>query len=72
MWPPLNWHVFEPVVPSWLGSFEKLLVQAGYLTPGEVDARVAGRSHRPATTARSCFAAPWERRVFGLAVAASS
>ena len=28
----------------WLGSFEKLLEQAGYLTPGEVDARVAGRS----------------------------
>ena len=28
----------------WLGGFETLLVQAGYLAPGEVDARVAGRS----------------------------
>ena len=28
----------------WLGAFEKLLVQAGYLAPGEVDARVVGRS----------------------------
>ena len=28
----------------WLGGFEKLLVQAGYLAPGEVDARVAGPS----------------------------
>jgi nitrile hydratase subunit beta len=28
----------------WLGGFEKLLVQAGYLAPGEVDARIAGRT----------------------------
>jgi nitrile hydratase subunit beta len=28
----------------WLGGFEKLLVEAGYLAPGEVDARTAGRS----------------------------
>jgi nitrile hydratase subunit beta len=28
----------------WLGGFETLLVQAGHLAPGEVDARVAGRS----------------------------
>ena len=28
----------------WLGGFEKLLEGAGYLAPGEVDARVAGRS----------------------------
>ena len=42
----------------WLGSFEKLLVQAGYLTPGEVDARVAGRS-APAKRrmTRACLAA---------------
>jgi nitrile hydratase subunit beta len=30
----------------WLGAFETLLVQAGHLAPGEVDARVAGRSTR--------------------------
>jgi nitrile hydratase subunit beta len=28
----------------WLGGFEDLLVDAGYLAPGEVDARTAGRS----------------------------
>jgi len=28
----------------WLGGFEDLLEQAGYLAPGEVDARVAGQS----------------------------
>ena len=28
----------------WLGAFEDLLVQAGYLAPGEVDARMAGRA----------------------------
>jgi nitrile hydratase beta subunit len=28
----------------WLGGFEKLLVNAGYLAPGELDARIAGRS----------------------------
>ncbi len=28
----------------WLGGFETLLEQAGYLTPGEVEARIAGRS----------------------------
>lgn len=28
----------------WLGAFEGLLEQAGYLAPGEVDARVEGRS----------------------------
>jgi nitrile hydratase len=27
----------------WLAGFEKLLVDAGYLAPGEVDARIAGR-----------------------------
>jgi nitrile hydratase len=26
----------------WMGGFERLLEQAGYLTPGEVDARLAG------------------------------
>jgi nitrile hydratase subunit beta len=26
----------------WLGAFENLLVEAGYLAPGEVDARIAG------------------------------
>jgi nitrile hydratase subunit beta len=44
----------------WLGSFEKLLVQAGYLAPGEVDARVAGRS------------APAKRRVSRARLAATS
>src|SRR5215472_9377419 len=28
----------------WLGAFENLLVEAEYLAPGEVDARIAGRS----------------------------
>ncbi|MCT7658098.1 nitrile hydratase subunit beta [Mycobacterium deserti] len=28
----------------WLGAFEDLLVQAGYLAPGEVDARIDGRA----------------------------
>jgi nitrile hydratase subunit beta len=28
----------------WLGGFETLLEQAGYLNPGEVDARITGRS----------------------------
>ncbi|MGZ8809116.1 MAG: hypothetical protein ACXWZ0_19465, partial [Mycobacterium sp.] len=28
----------------WLGGFETLLEQAGYLTPGEVEARTAGPS----------------------------
>jgi nitrile hydratase len=28
----------------WLGGFETLLEQAGHLAPGEVDARIAGRS----------------------------
>jgi nitrile hydratase subunit beta len=40
----------------WLGGFEKLLVEAGYLAPGEVDARAAGRSapaaHRRVSRAR--------------------
>lgn len=27
----------------WLGAFESMLAKAGYLAPGEVDARVAGR-----------------------------
>jgi nitrile hydratase subunit beta len=35
----------------WLAGFETLLEQAGHLTPGEIDARVAGRS------------APAERRI---------
>jgi nitrile hydratase subunit beta len=30
----------------WLGGFEKLLVDAGHLAPGEVDARIAGRHAR--------------------------
>jgi nitrile hydratase subunit beta len=40
----------------WLGGFEDLLVAAGYLAPGEVDARAAGRSgpagHRRVSRAR--------------------
>ena len=45
----------------WLGGFENLLEQAGYLEPGEVDARVAGR---PATAAR--------RRISRVRLAATS
>ena len=44
----------------WLGAFETLLVQAGHLTPGEIDARVAGRS------------APAERRISRARLAATS
>ncbi len=44
----------------WLGGFEKLLEQAGYLAPGEVDARVAGRS------------TPAERRISRARLAATS
>ena len=44
----------------WLGGFEKLLEQAGYLAPGEVDARVAGRS------------TPSERRISRVRLAATS
>ena len=44
----------------WLGGFETLLVQAGHLAPGEVDARIAGRS------------APAERRISRARLAATS
>lgn len=44
----------------WLGSFETLLEQAGYLTRGEIEARIAGRS------------APAPRRISRLRLKATS
>lgn len=44
----------------WLGGFEKMLEQAGYLAPGEIDTRLAGRS------------APAPRRISRVRLAATS
>jgi nitrile hydratase len=47
----------------WLGGLERLLVEAGYLAPGELDARVEGRSgpahgSRRASRSRRAIVAP--------------